>query len=316
MAKTLNSKTEPAAKPPQASEEGFSLISNAKLIAIYTAMLKCRLLEQRAGSLFQHAQLKSALNAFPSREASAAAVVDLLPEDTLSIAPGDWLPAFVKGLSLQSIFRVLAPGESQPDGAVAVELQQKNILGPSNETDQPGLVRELASRALIQKKGAVVMVFISAGSEPRKQWQKTIAAAAAEKLPIVFVQYMDHSLQPARSNTKSKSAPPEALFHGIPAIIVDAVDPVAVYRVAFEAITRARQARGATLLECTAHPGLPPDSTTARGPAPGIEFPSPDPVISMERYLKSKKIDSEPHSRYIVESFSRDLDLATRFLDR
>src|SRR5215831_17670920 len=316
MAKILNPKPEPAVNGEKPSEEGFSLISNEKLLAIYTAMVKCRMLEQRATTLFQQGRLKSDLHASAKREAAVAAVIDLLPEDTLCIAPGDWLPALVKGMSLEGIFRVLAPAESQPDGVADFELRQKNILVPSSDAIHTKIVRERASEALIQKKGAIVLAFTSSGSESREHWQKAMVSAATRKLPIVFVHYLDPPPQPVKTGVKPDNRNPGALLHGVPAIAVDALDPVAVYRVAFEAITRARQARGATLLQCTVHPILPANSSSANGRQPASETASPDPVIAMERYLKEKAIQPEPHNRNIVDAFSRDLDIATRFLDR
>src|SRR4051812_42146962 len=94
----------------EVSAKTFSLISNEKLLAIYAAMLKCRLLEQRATALFQHGTLDTDLHVSAGLEATAAAgVVDLQQGDTLCLAPNDWIPAFVKGLSLDTLFRALAP---------------------------------------------------------------------------------------------------------------------------------------------------------------------------------------------------------------
>ena len=72
MAKVLNSKTEPSTTPAPKTE-AFSLISNEKLLAIYIAMVKCRMLEQRATMLFQQGQLASDLHGSSGHEACAAA---------------------------------------------------------------------------------------------------------------------------------------------------------------------------------------------------------------------------------------------------
>jgi TPP-dependent pyruvate/acetoin dehydrogenase alpha subunit len=316
MAKILNSKSDRGAPSPHAEKESFSLISNEKLLAIYAAMVKCRMLEQRATLLFQQGKLGSDLHASEGREASAAAIaVDLQPQDTLCMAPGDWLPAFVKGVSLEGIFRVLAPAGSQADSGATSEPSQKNILVPLNNTPPIEMVRERAADALVQKKGAIVAVFIAPGPDSLKPWHKTMATAAAKRLPIVFVHYADQPAEPASTRLKSGAGNPQAVLHGVPAIIVDALDPVAAYRVAYEAIIRARQARGATLLECTVHPVLPPASGMENGEQlNGMK--SADPLTAMESYLKRKAIEPGPHNRLIVESFISDLDLATRFLSR
>jgi TPP-dependent pyruvate/acetoin dehydrogenase alpha subunit len=304
------------AKTPSKPENGegktFSLISNEKLLAIYTAMLKCRLLEQRATVLFQHGKLDSDLHPSTGLEATAAAAtIDLEQEDIISIVPGDLLPAFVKGMSPETLFRVLAPSASQHSEAAAIEAAHKNILMPPTETDLPEVVRDRASAASAAKKGAVVAVFIRPGTQSLAQWRRILQSAASKKLPIIFAHYT-HGHEGRVSTSHSKKS--EALMDGLPSIAVDARDPVAVYRVAYEAIVRARQLRGATLLQCIIHDesAVPSPQKSNR---PRLENAMLDPIAAMEAYLKSKGINSEAHNRQIVATFNRDLDLATRFLD-
>jgi TPP-dependent pyruvate/acetoin dehydrogenase alpha subunit len=155
----------------------------------------------------------------------------------------------------------------------------------------------------------VAAAFIHSVSDPLTQWRKAILTAGTKKLPIIFVHYSD----PIGVPSSSPAAKPEALVHGVPSIAVDASDPVAVYRVAYEAITRARQLRGATLLECVVESKPAPPSKYKDSLA---DRPPTDSVAAIERYLRSKQIDPEAHSQQIITAFSRELDLATRFLDK
>jgi acetoin:2,6-dichlorophenolindophenol oxidoreductase subunit alpha len=289
--------------------ETFSLISNEKLLAIYAAMLKCRLLEQRATALFQHGKLRSDLHVSAGLEATAtAAVIDLEPADTLCLAPDDWFPAFVKGLSLEALFRALAPSSLHVDGPIQIEAERKNIFHAPSDSDQQQVLLESARAASVEKKAAVIAAFIPHGPNSLAEWQNTIQAAGSKKLPVIFVHYSD----PAEAPSSSRSTKPEALLHGVPSIAVDARDPVAVYRVAYEAIVRARQRRGATLLEC-AIDGQP--ASPKGGKSTLADSTTVDPVATMETYLKSKKIEFEARNPEIIAAFNRDLDLATRFLN-
>lgn len=291
----------------------FSLISDEKLLAIYVTMLKCRLLEQRATELFQRGVLGSDLHASSGREATAvAAAIDLQEADTLCLGPGDWLPSFVKGLSLEAIFRVLAPPSLQGVGAAETEAVQKNILAPSDKLDMHKQVRERASACATAKKGEVVAVYLSPGPQSLAEWKFSIRASGVKRLPVIFVHYSDASIESANRKSPSLAKTPDALYEGIPSIAVDALDPVAVYRVAYEAIVRARQLRGATLLECVVqHPSV--SSVPANTASPPTE-PALDPIAIMERYLRSKRINPGADTRAIITAFHRDLDLATRFL--
>lgn len=308
MAKTVDSKFSVSAEAVPKSE-GFSLISNEKLVAIYVAMVKCRMLEQRAAALFQQGKLASDFHASSGREACAVAVgIDLQPEDTLITPPGDWLSTFMKGLPLESLFRALAPKVEGESPIRADDLQKRNILAHSAEDNQTEMLLERAATAQHDKKGAVVAAFLDPVPDSPNRWQRAMAAAAAKKLPILFVHQAANLLTNLDADSKkSRLKTPEALFHGIPSIGVDAADPVALYRVAYEAITRARQNRGSTLLECATVPTAMPDTTGKV---------QPDSVSMMEIYLKNKGLQPEHYARDVVAGFTHDLDLATRFLDR
>lgn len=271
-------------------------------------MLKSRLLQQKAAALFQQGRIDADLHGSSGSEACAAAgCVDLQAEDSLSITAGDWLPAFAKGLPAETLFRALTPRLEGNQHSVSVETQRRNIVIHERDSDQPKAVLERAEAARAEKRSTVIAAFLQPRSS-LSEWEEVMTAAASGKLPVLFVHHTldGHEVRPGPSRGKGKL--PQALIHGLPTISVDAADAVALYRVAYEAITRARKHRGATLLQCASIP------LNAAPDAPGV--PPPDPVSVMETYLKNKGIQPEPHGRQVIDEFTRDLDLATRFLDR
>jgi TPP-dependent pyruvate/acetoin dehydrogenase alpha subunit len=310
MAKTLTAKPARKAKP-SAEKKTFSLVSNEKLLAIYSAMIRCRMLEQRATALFQQGRLASDLHASFGREAASAGVgIDLQPNDALSIAPGDWLPAFVKGMPLEKLLRMLASPSAQLNlhpSASPSDFELKNTLAV-DEAHRPESVRDRAVAAKAAGEGAIVAAILPSSDELIQPWHSILVEAASKRLPIVFVHHVAVAAanRPSESPANRKGQNPDALFHGVPAIAVDACDAVAVYRVAYEAIIRARQGRGATLLECLAHNDTSVEANANAG----------DPISSMENYLKRKGIEPEQHRQQIVAASNRDLELAIRFLDQ
>lgn len=306
MAKILHTRSQRGAESATTSQ-GSSLIPDEKLVAIYASMVRCRMLQLRAAALFQQGKLDAGLHASQGREACAAAVgLDLEAEDTLSIAPGDWLPAFAKGLPAETLFRALAPRVNGQSVSVADEIQKRNIL--QSLSDQTAMVRERAEALHAAKRHAIVAAFLQPTASPN-QWQKVISAAASKKLPILFVQNASDGPPLVAASTGRRTRTPHALLYGVPVIAVDAADAVALYRVAYEAINRARQGRGATLLECAAVPIV-----HTIDPATNQPVPAPDPIAIMETYLKRKGIEPEHYNHQVVAEFTRDLDLATRFL--
>jgi pyruvate dehydrogenase E1 component alpha subunit len=319
MATIPKSKAERKAKPAP-PQETFSLVSREKLLAIYTAMLKCRMVQQRAAMLFQQGKLASDLHASLGREATSVAIaIDLQPGDSLSLSAGDWLPALVKGMTLESLFHALAPVSAQLNGDAAPsasEIEHKNILPAGDKDLAAASLRDRALAAQAAKQDSIVAAVLPSTEQSLKPWHEVMAAAASERLPIVFVHYADAAEQPASAKPSRKSKNPDALFHGVPAIAVDALDAVAVYRVAYEAIVRARQGRGATLLECATHAGISIPGSAKEGEPSSSPPPLADSISTMETYLKSKGIDPAQHNQQIVAAFNHELDLATRFLDR
>jgi hypothetical protein len=81
----------------------------------------------------------------------------------------------------------------------------------------------------------------------------------------------------------------------LPRMLVDGFDAVAVYRVAHEAIDRARKGRGATLIEC--------GSNCVQGQRRTRE----DAVVNMERYLRGKGILRRGMRQEIEGAFAKGL---------
>jgi TPP-dependent pyruvate/acetoin dehydrogenase alpha subunit len=117
----------------------------------------------------------------------------------------------------------------------------------------------------------------------------------------------------AQLEDKLDNASPKAVGFGFPGITVDGNDAVAVYRVAQEAIERARCGGGPTLIEAQTSRGYRHaeiDPANYRAPTEVEERESTDPIAAMERYLTGKDLFSEAWKNEITEGFQRELDAA------
>jgi acetoin:2,6-dichlorophenolindophenol oxidoreductase subunit alpha len=312
MAKTNDERNTPQPVSGQ-PKEGYSLISDEKLIAIYTAMTKFRMIESRAQSLFQHGKLTADFHVSAGREASAAAVViDLRPQDSLSLSLEDRMPSFAKGASLESTFRLLAVAEGDRNrGRIALDgndSRRLNIIQSTDSAKQIHALLESAQAAKEKDEGSIVTVFFSTDPQTRTAWNEAMTTAGSKRLPVIFVHHLEDV-------TALEISAADAFVNGIPAIVVDGGDAVALYRVACETIARARQGRGPTCVECTA-----PALATALGEdcvykSSSQQAVASDPILNIKAYLKQKELWDEETARQIVTDFNRELDLATRFLN-
>ena len=196
----------------QPAEKSFSLISNEKLLALYTGLLKCRKLSAHAGF---------------GRKASIAPAVaiasDLQVGDTLSANGANLIARFVRGTSLSRVLDALTTERPQSSTALL-----------------KAAVRAARSHKAKRKK-RIAVVFCSEPFAVKKVWHDSLREAAAKKMPILFV------CSASPDGEEIESLTPDPRF---PAMVVDGNDVVAIYRVATEAAALARRGSGPTLIVC------------------------------------------------------------------
>jgi len=198
---------------PTPADEGFSLISNRKLLTLYAAMLECRRIAEGVGNRRRRKVAGSLLG----YEATAVgAAIDLLAHDTVS---AHWPDA-----ALQAI---------NPFVSIATSASR---AARSARADRDGR--------------KVTLLFSSSKPGAQPSWLKAITLAADHNLPILFVSLA--SAAAASQPFRVASIPTQGRGYAFPQISVDGKDVVAVYRVASEAIAHARKGHGPTLIECPA----------------------------------------------------------------
>jgi pyruvate dehydrogenase E1 component alpha subunit len=101
----------------------------------------------------------------------------------------------------------------------------------------------------------VAVSFFGDGASNEGSFHESINLAAVQKLPVLFVcennQYGEFT--PMEKATAVKDIALRAGGYGIPGVIVDGTDALAMYDVAVEAVARARRGEGPTLIEAKTH---------------------------------------------------------------
>jgi TPP-dependent pyruvate/acetoin dehydrogenase alpha subunit len=192
--------------------EGFSLIPDHKLLALYAAMVKSRAIAEHARARLPRQRVPRSVASILGHEAAVAgATIDLQARDTLvpTLWPSDALTA------------INSTAATAPNLAAAI-------------------------RAALARKDnqRITLLFSIAKASAQPAWHKALNIAAENRLPILFLS-LNHASSPAAS--QAPSLKPEVL----PVITVDGNDVVAVYRVATESMTYARKGRGPTLIDCS-----------------------------------------------------------------
>lgn len=303
MTTRTKQKSPAAAAKATAGNNGFSLISNQKLLQLYTAMVRCRMIEERARAVFKQSKSTGNYGAAVGQEAAAVGVaIDLGPDDAISPAHRDFIVDFIKGVPLDSTFCRLFARAASPAPSGYAPL---NVIPPSsNLAARLDIAAGVALANKMQNNGKIAVAFSGDGSASLESWREALHFAGVHQLPILFVCQNNVPVEPLHRKTQARGE--EIALHaqacGIPAMPVDGNDVVAVYRVATEAIAQARKGNGPTLIECKTC-GRQGHSATGPGNAH-------DPILNMEKYLTRKGLFSIELKLEVAAAFSRELDAA------
>ena len=316
---TERSKQEIAVAP--AARNGFSLISDEKLLQLYSTMLKCRMIAEQVGIYLR--QSKFAGNGYPAAGQEAAVVgvaIDLLPEDIVVSSHHDLIANFIRGVPLDRIlFHLFAlaaiPDKGRLAPARANDPPPSEFAPPAAIAEQLKITNGAALANKNGKNGKIAVSFLDGGAASLGSWHDALNFAGVHNLPIVFVRQNNGPVEPGsmRALTETEDIALHAQACGIPSIAVDGNDVVAVYRVASESIARARLGRGPTLIDSRTdhqcgHTGS--DLSKGANPVKPERWAAGGPLLSMEKYLTGKGLFSEEFKLGVAAGFGRELEAA------
>jgi pyruvate dehydrogenase E1 component alpha subunit len=297
-----------------------------KIKQLYSTMLGCRMAVERGHSLIKQDKLPGDLGLTAGPEAAeVGALIDLWADDCVALGRRDLTARFIRATPLKTIFADLyarragaLDGLGRPQRG---EIAPETMIAPSfSLSAQLQLVTGVAWSLQRHGKPNVAVAFAGDDSASLASWRDAVVFSAAHKLPIVHMVYSNDGEGSIRANLDLGEAQGHAPSRQptLPAFIVDGNDVIAVYRVAQEAIRRARQGYGPALIECqSSRWRSTPDADSLDLGLGAVEPPqSADPVARMEAYLQRKGLWSDKWKRKLVEDFTRKLDQAVDFAEK
>lgn len=233
-------------------------IPREKLLWMYTTMVKIRGFENRIHLLFLEGKMPGTIHLYQGQEAVAVGVcANLEKGDLITSTHRPHGHAIAKGVSIKSMMAELfakktgcceGKGGSMHIGDMDVGmLPAIAIVGG----DIP-LATGLALACKMRKLNRVVACFFGDGATNTGAFHEGINMGAIWNLPIVYV--CENNLYAASTHIskvmKIKNIAERASSYGIPGKVVDGNGIFSVYAAANEAVSRAREGKGPTLLEC------------------------------------------------------------------
>ena len=265
-------------------------LSDDELKRMYRAMLLGRRLDERMVRL----QRQGRIGTFAPIKGQEAAQIGSI----VTLAKTDWMvPSFRetaamlwRGWPLEKLLLFFAGylegGQPAPDQhdlpiTIPVATQLPHAVG-------------LAYAAQYRGDEAVVMAFFGDGATSEGDFHEAMNFAGVWGLPIVFVcQNNQWAISvPLKKQTHSRTIAQKALAYGLPGLQVDGNDVLAVYSACREAVERAREGDGPTLIECVTYRlgvhTTADDPTKYRSEEEVKEWERKDPLTRFSAYLDKK----------------------------
>ncbi len=188
--------------------------------------------------------------------AQIAAIEALNPDDYILYGHRGLAYMIARGVSLADMLADLAGKEGATSrgkgGVMHVVDVPKGILGESGTVGGSFVISVGVGMALKRKQpGKVVVYFFGDGTSNRGTFHESLNWAAVQKLPcIYFCENNGFAVSvPASRSTSVENIADRAAGYGVPGVVIDGNDPVAVHEVMQQAVARARAGQGPTLIE-------------------------------------------------------------------
>ena len=236
----------------------MSLPSREKCIEIYRTMLAARRFEEAVSHLYREGKIPGFVHLYIGQEAIVSGVSAHLTRADYVATTHRGHPSFLaKGAPPRELMAELW-GRSTGicggrGGSMHLYALEYGMLGNQGIVGA-GITHGVGAAFSAWYRGTsqVAVAFFGDGAANVGSFHEGLNLASIWQLPIVFVRENNlYALEtPVLKATAGQDIAARAASYAIPGIRVDGQDVLAVYKVAGEAITRARSGEGPTLIEC------------------------------------------------------------------
>ena len=177
----------------------------------------------------------------------------------------------------------------------------------------------------LRETDQVAVAFFGDGATSEGTFNESLNIASILKLPVLYVceNNLYGMFTPASYALSVQDISRKAVAYDIPGVAVDGMDVIAVYEATDEAVKRARNGLGPTLIECKTyryygHFGTQPFEPTVKPYRTKEELEKwreKDPIKIFRTKLISKGVLSEEEMDNIEKKIKAEIDEAVRFAD-
>lgn len=265
------------------------------VLDLHRRMVRIRRFEESSGKLVETGEMPGFLHLYVGQEAVAAGVMSVLTDDDqITSTHRGHGHAIAKGAEFRPMFAELygkTTGYCKGrGGSMHIVDMGRGMLG-ANAIVGGGIPIAIGAGFASQYRGdgTVAVSFFGDGATNIGAFHEAVNMAAVWDLPVIFVVenngYAEFTSQ--ERHMKLIDIAERASSYGIPGVIVDGMDALAVRQVAAEAVDRAKRGEGPTLIEAKTyrffdHQGIKGMRIPYRDPAEVEAWKSRDAIRLIE----------------------------------
>jgi TPP-dependent pyruvate/acetoin dehydrogenase alpha subunit len=227
------------------------------LVKFYRTMVQIRRFEESVEKLFLSGVIPGFIHLYIGEEAIATGVcANLGPTDLITSTHRGHGHCIAKGADMKRMMAEIYGKRTGyckgKGGSMHIADFGIGMLGANGVVGGGyNIAAGAALAAKLRNSGQVAVCFFGDGASNRGTFHEAANLVSAWKLPVIFVLELNQyaSTTPYRTTCNVENISDRAAGYGIPGVVVDGNDVLAVYEVAKTAVKRARDGLGPTFIE-------------------------------------------------------------------
>jgi 2-oxoisovalerate dehydrogenase E1 component len=303
-------------------------LNKNQLLNLYRQMVLIRRTEEQLARSHQRGLIHGACHTYVGQEAIAVGVcAHLQTEDVIFSTHRGHGHALAKGVPPRELVAELYGRETGCShgrgGSMHLFAPEEGLMGTSGIVG-PCILQAAGAGYTFKllKHERVAVAFFGDGAVNNGAFHEGLNLAGIWKLPVLFVcennQYATEV--PFADAAGNPDVSERAAAYGLPGVLVDGNDVLAIHQAAGEAVLRARVGAGATLLECRTYRTRPHaegmGDFTYRTREEVEEWKGRCPILRLRKYLLDNRLAQESELEAIETIIDKPVEHAHSFAEQ
>jgi len=299
-------------------------LTKEKLVVMFRKMVEIRFFEEKVFDLYAQNLVPGTIHLYAGEEAVAVGVCSALEgDDYITSTHRGHGHCIAKGADLKrTMAEILGKKTGYCKGkGGSMHIADFNI-GMLGATAVVGAGIPIAVGAglsiKLRKTRQVVACFFGEGASNQGTFHEGINMASVWRLPVIFICENNLYAMGTRQSRimNIENIADRATAYGIPGVVVDGNDVLAVYEATVKAVERARKGEGPTLIECKTyrHKGHSRVDPAKYRPKEEVEeWLAKDPIKRFKEKLLQTKTLTEAEIQRIENEVAAEIEEAVKF---